>query len=556
MFEQLKRVVFTLCEDMGTTRALAVKLLVQHEEWAQLQQLSIKPSDYTDSESLFRDLVVTEFLRKCKLPSGIDTRGVAIAAFWDCEAQNRRTNDRLSRFVKNRELLLDSNDVRISSFFDEVRREIAALLGRLPDHLTPRFSGGATTADIGMLTTIPDKMSHRPACYPNSLHICEPFWAQTGWFRSLCEERPWATRIDIHRGNSFFTVPKDGQKDRGCCKEAPLPVCFQLDVGRLMRARLKRWDIDLQSGQETHRQLSRKASIDGSLATIDLSSASDTISRFLVELLLPVKWYELLDALRAHETYIKGRWVKLEKFSSMGNGFTFELETLIFAGLARVIALHYGHDPDTVKVYGDDIIVPTEICEDLISVLRFCGLTTNERKTFTVGRFRESCGGDFYGGVSVRAHYLKEPPHEPQHWISLANGLRRLAYGDNEAPTALCDSRWHLLRRSWARCIGLIPANIRRCVGPTSLGDTVIHDHEAKWDVRKHKDDTDGTWDCTTVRAYCPVPRIKVWNHWTPLTRLAASLVMTECQNGVTPRGAIAGYRIRWVTLPGSTWLP
>lgn len=556
MMDQIYRVLSSLCSEVGTPRALAVKLLAEAGEWTQLQGLRVRPSDYEDGESYWKDALVTELLRKCDLPTDVDKKAAAVETFWACEARNARTNRSLVRFLPETLFIEDIVDESVYQFITEWRKEIRSVLGHLPDHLTPRFSSGATYADTGLLTTTPDKMSSRPTIYSATRCIL-PMWSDTSWARILCEDRPWQSEPRTVRGNIFFCVPKDGTKFRGCCKEASISVSYQLDVGRHMKTRLRRIGIDLKEGQLLHRELARAASVHGHLATIDMSNASDTLCRNLVKLLLPWQWYELLNSLRASHTRLDGQWVRLEKFSSMGNGFTFELETLIFATLARVLVRLEGGDPDLVKCYGDDLIVPSSNYKSVVAALERFGFEPNMNKTFAEGPFRESCGGDFWHGVPVRAHYLKELPDEPQHWISLANGLRRVAYAnDNSSP------RWDIVRRAWLRALDPIPSDVRRCRGPEALGDVVIHDKPELWAYAKPPYQIEGclfgqpdSWETVWIQAYVPVPNVLPWNHWLPSVQLASCTLGLRSE-GVSPRGALSYRRDRVPYGPGISWVP
>jgi len=145
------------------------------------------------------------------------------------------------------------------------------------------------------------------------------------------------------------------------------------------------------------------------LATIDLSSASDTISKELVWLLLPESWAQALDIARTGDvTLPDGNSIELAKFSSMGNGFTFELESLIFYALARAVCELDGEDTRNLSVFGDDIIVPTGATETLTRVFQLLGFTVNTGKTFSQGPFRESCGADYLFGYSIRPFYQRD----------------------------------------------------------------------------------------------------------------------------------------------------
>jgi hypothetical protein len=551
----LVKVIQATCEDVGSPRALAISMLVRAGEWAQLSQLRVRPRSYECSETYWRDCLVTDLLRKCDLPSGIDKEAVAVATFLSCERENGKSNARLSRYLEKSLFLEGPQEMAVYGFITEWRKEIRACLGSIPDHLTPRFSQGSTFADVGKLITPPDKMSSRPTIYAKSRDVVLPFWGETLWARSLVSDRPWHSDPLSVPGNIFFTVPKDGKTFRGCCKESSLNVAYQLDCGRVIRGKLRKIGIDLKTGQDTHKEMARAASVSRASATIDMSNASDTLCRVLPELVLPTAWYELLNSLRATRTRVNGTWYRLEKFSSMGNGFTFELETLIFATLARTVIRLSGGDPERVSCYGDDLIVPTEYYREVTSGLRLFGFTPNMEKTFAEGPFRESCGGDYWDGEPVRALYLENLPSEPQHWISFANGLRRVAM----ASTTHSTSRWKVVKRSWFRVLDQIPSLIRRCRGPVYLGDIVIHDAPSAWDWSTDGRDLEPHWDSLSIRAYLPVPTVLPWHNWLPSVQLA-SCTLGLSSDGVTPRGGISGYRIGTVRgvlpNPPCAWLP
>lgn len=313
-------------------------------------------------------------------------------------------------------------------------------------------------SDRGRQTTIPDKMSSLPTWYASSVTALLHDHMVMG--------TPIPPVFKTVRGNDFFTVPKDSRRDRGCCMEASGPLMLQLSIGKLLKARYRNvYKVDLRQAKPLHQKLAQRASMDGSLATIDLSNASDTLCKELVAALLPEDWFELLNSLRAPFTKIGPRSVRLEKFSSMGNGFTFELETILFRTLCDVLTR------GTVSVFGDDIVCPLRDSDVVIAALKFFGFVPNTKKTFCDGMFRESCGGDFFNGVPVRPHFLEEPPDEPQKWIGLANGLARVGLSRSAA---------------WWYAVDQVPASYR-VFGPSHLGDLVINDDEAKPFLRWHK---------------------------------------------------------------------
>jgi len=226
-------------------------------------------------------------------------------------------------------------------------------------------------------------------------------------------------------GSVLFTVPKKTDIDRCACKEPDVNMFLQKGVGRHIRRRLQRFGINLND-QSINRGLAQQGSRDNSLATLDLSSASDRISTNCVKLLLPDIWFEYLNDIRSKSVKIDGETHRLEMFSSMGNGFTFELESLLFYALVRGVAYFTG-TPGIVSIYGDDIICLSEIADLVSFVLGRFGFVVNEDKSFTDGLFRESCGGHFYGGIDVTPFYLKREPSRLTDVIRVANQLRRWA---------------------------------------------------------------------------------------------------------------------------------
>lgn len=539
--EPLWNVILKLLEDVNTPRSLTVKLLIEHGEFGQLANLRTDPRRYWSAWEYFVDQVVTELLRKCRdLNTGIDTVKAAEDAFLAAEKQCLESNTRLDRFLHNGpfEVL---GDFQIAEFFDGCKSTVNDILGNPPRDFVGKFGKGATFNDRGQATTIPDKISSQPTVTSLARSFI-PFWEETKWSRALrtchldrCEPR-------TIRGNRFTTVPKDATKDRGIAVEPSINIFFQLALGKAIRARLFAIGVDLDDGQRIHQQVAAEASKTGQFATIDLSSASDTICRTLVRLLLPDKWLELLELLRSPRTFFGNRWHHLQKFSSMGNGFTFELETLVFLTLAIESARTQGISLQpgvNVFVYGDDIIVPSECADHLLSVLKFCGLTPNDRKTFVSGNFRESCGGDYFCGVAVRPYYIEEYPHDAASWISLANGLWRLGNLEKGSPYCL-----EPFLRSRREALRQIPSEIRRCTGPDRLGDIVVHGPPN--DQRpKRRGPSDGVF---WYRTWSPITRRKSLSGFEPEVVLAAALYgVPSAGAGYREESSVSGYKFKWI---------
>lgn len=216
----------------------------------------------------------------------------------------------------------------------------------------------------------------------------------------------------IVSGSRCTFVPKTSKTSRMVCIEPSLNMFFQLGFGAILEDRLREFfGISLESQPDVNRRLACSGSKDGSLATIDLKSASDSVSIRLCETLLP-KWvFDLLLTLRSRTTDINGQSHALFMISTMGNGFTFPLQTIIFTSLLR--AVHRVFMPGTplaenLSCFGDDLICRREIYDRVIHYLKMFGFKPNISKSFNEGAFRESCGTDWFFGQPVRPVFIKK----------------------------------------------------------------------------------------------------------------------------------------------------
>lgn len=229
----------------------------------------------------------------------------------------------------------------------------------------------------------------------------------------------------IVEGNRVITVPKNFKTDRVIAIEPRMNMYIQKGIGRMIRKRLLRVGVDLND-QATNRNLAFQASISGKLATVDLSMASDTVSLELVRTLLPVDWVEALEQCRSPSGVLpSGGRVDYQKFSSMGNGYTFELESLIFWALCSAVTESLKLSGATISVYGDDLIVPSVCFEPLSEVLEYCGFKVNAKKSFNTGLFRESCGFHAFAGCDVSPFYIRRGIERRLDLFLLHNNLYR-----------------------------------------------------------------------------------------------------------------------------------
>lgn len=219
-------------------------------------------------------------------------------------------------------------------------------------------------------------------------------------------------------GNCVLTIPKNYKTNRVIAVEPDMNMYVQKGIGGVIRRRLKRVGVDLND-----QTLNQSAAWDLSNATIDFSMASDLVSQGLVNFLLPPNWRDLIAMARSEMGVFEGRLHRYSKVSSMGNGFTFELESLIFWALAAAVL------PEDmvgrIRVYGDDVILPAEYAEAYMELCRYCGFIPNSDKSFWQGLFRESCGTHYYDECDITPFYIKEPVTTGDQLFLLHNNLWR-----------------------------------------------------------------------------------------------------------------------------------
>lgn len=340
---------------------------------------------------------------------GVDRRKVAYDKFVEAEALCRETNS-IFRSYSAGEFQFHP---RVEAVLYRAQRKISRILGRVPflSEIKPRFGPGATTQIRRRDACPASKLGQAFACSRDLAPLAQRLLNEMQGWSSYEGRTPAQPAVEIHRGKLNF-VPKSAKTDRCVVVEPSLNTMFQLGIGDHIANRLLHVGIDI-TDQERNKSLAKEGSITGALATLDLSSASDTISRELVYSLLPIDWAHFLARFRTSEVVTPdGVVISQEKFSSMGNGFTFPLETLIFYALAYSSTEESGaskSELEKVSVYGDDIIVPVAAYHLLTEVLHASGFIPNRDKSFSSGPFRESCGADYYLGTDIRPFYLKGP---------------------------------------------------------------------------------------------------------------------------------------------------
>lgn len=390
--------------------------------------ISLGKESALDDTSVFRwSYLESEYLSKFvgqETASAELRKARAIEKWLSVEQRNAQTNIRLytrscqfAGRVEGRRFSFSSDEV-----IERARLLIARVIGDEPDpEAVGNFSSGASTS-------LRRELGNAARKFTVQAHV-----TPTSWLWSIPELMGYATwraqnkellQPEFVRGNVLFTVPKTTEIDRVAAKEPDFNMWAQKRLGDQIRGHLRRFGIDLND-QGKNQSLARKA-LSAGLATVDLSSASDSMTSSLVGLLLPPGWFVELNAHRSPETLIGQDWHENAMFSSMGNGFTFELESLLFYALTRTVCSFVGL-PGRVSVYGDDIIAPSAVVRHLKRVFGFFGFLVNPKKTHSEESdlLRESCGAHYYAGYDVKPFYVRGPLSTQEDLIHLLNSFRK-----------------------------------------------------------------------------------------------------------------------------------
>lgn len=236
-------------------------------------------------------------------------------------------------------------------------------------------------------------------------------------------------------------VPKDLNNTRSICME-PIPHQWAQQGVRLWyeTALLQGWGgnhIPLHE-QEVNADAAQYGALTGRVDTIDLSSASDSVSWDIVKNIFPAKVLKHLHATRSDRVELpSGETIKVRKFAPMGSALCFPVQSTLYLAVvfAVGVAWRFGQDIgeigdakhiennfqtlyeltfarslgkgsdrllEPMYIYGDDIVCDSRITSKVIDVLELLGFQVNVAKSFTGdSAFRESCGGYYLGGRNV-----------------------------------------------------------------------------------------------------------------------------------------------------------
>lgn len=300
--------------------------------------------------------------------------------------------------------------------------------------------GGGSTAEVTAMTK---GRLHKDSLlnFSNRLYKLFIHWggdpAEIPWFSKVVDED--------NRCSTLQFVPKSMITNRVISKEPTALMFVQQGLKEVMYSHFRRHPflrrvIDLQD-QSKSANLARKGSRQGSYATLDLSAASDSVSLELVaKLFRRTNWYlPLMESRSTHTQYLDKdgnvvrKW-KLRKFAPMGSALCFPVECVVFASICELARRKAG-SRKLFRVYGDDLVVPTEYAQEVAELLAQLHFKVNERKSFMNSRkynFREACGGEYFNNEDVTpcrlSRALKAMTPQPsgsdfESWCGLYNRL-------------------------------------------------------------------------------------------------------------------------------------
>jgi len=445
---------------LDTIKAYRLLDLYQKGEHALMLSIECNPDSYSDPSEFRRDYAAVKLLSKATFLSlKLDTREIALNALKKREEVNRYINRSF------RSPSFGYGNPKALHVLLHAKKIMARILGTFDVDEWFESCGwgpGATSALRRQKATYSQKFRVEREMTPLLATLVrdqlDKSWP--GWFSNpiLC----------IQECNKVTTVPKSAKTDRTIAMEPGLNGWFQKGLGEMIRRRLRRHGCDLDD-QTRNQLLARQGSIDDSLATLDMTDASNSLCRDAVKwflqpypgerLYVHPGWLTALDCSRSHFGRIPGSdephlW---EMFSSMGNGFTFELESLIFHSITVAVCEQLQLDTGYVAVYGDDIILPSAGVPLAVQAFGLAGFEINPSKSFVSGPFRESCGDHWYSGRNCKPLFLKKRLSSYADVYKTANRLRLNSHlwEDNSQSCG----QWAF--RVWSGLVATIPPSRR-----------------------------------------------------------------------------------------------
>ena len=207
---------------------------------------------------------------------------------------------------------------------------------------------------------------------------------------------------------SQVNVRKKWNIDRGINPNTLIGSLHSSGLGRIVEEALRKEGLDIRRLQHRHGKkisVASKNSIEKNwfipFVTADLSNASHSFLSHHLNALLPREWYRACMTGVIRNIEVGHRVMRLESIMTMGIGFTFPMQTLLFYCILMALQelLNF---KGSISVYGDDLIYPRRMHPYVVSIFTEMGFQLNLDKTFVKSPFRESCGSDWFKGVDVR----------------------------------------------------------------------------------------------------------------------------------------------------------
>lgn len=259
-------------------------------------------------------------------------------------------------------------------------------------------------------------------------------------------------------------VPKTYKTYRSICMEPNAVMWAQQSVRHDLEISIRnsayKHVVRLES-QERNQSAASYGSVYGTVDTIDLSDASDSVSWELVKGIFPrwMLWY--LNGTRTSRVLLpNGKVVHVRKFAPMGSAVCFPVQCIVYTTVCYLayclwkrgidspsgLALNDpilrpkslsgfnrsfgtgGGNLEPLRVYGDDIACDARITPIVVGLLTELGFTVNKTKSFTGAQcYRESCGKHFVEGEDVTPLYFRLKETEDRLNVKFLTSLTALA---------------------------------------------------------------------------------------------------------------------------------
>lgn len=317
---------------------------------------------------------------------------------WGCSPVGTRPTYRYSsRFVTS----------SLYSYREQIIREVRAIITDMCHEYKmgeKSFSSGATREGTGKF--IAAKLMERAFFSPNL--------EETLYYPLLL--RPGHTTVETKdHACKAVTVPKSYKAYRFIAMEGASRQFDAQGVREGLVNSVKRTGYDIYvdvTDQESNRELCKQGSYGGEYATVDLTSASDLVSREFVRLVFPDDVIaDMLEVIPDYVYLSPSDRRKLWMYSTAGNATTFIVESIVFTAIALVSTnwcKPYFKGLKKPHVFGDDCIVDTRVFDFFCDTLELLGFKVSHSKSFNGQEvlYRESCGVEYEAGLDISSVYF------------------------------------------------------------------------------------------------------------------------------------------------------